>query len=350
MFVPLLFWGALFITGALAASGVALWESIRLGLRKSPGLIQQPRASCRYNRGGRRRKDPFLANRHFGNLADVFKHLVLCQTLGRMRPTEYWESHAGSALYDEATPIPTERAHGIHTFCKLAATLPALRSTPYARALGPAVPLPQIPGSPLLARRILGEGVRRMLLCDTDADSLHSIQKCLRATAGQRELAPEALECVQDDGITVLRGAGMLLPEPWKPAALAFIDPYDITENSAAGITPLELACELANRSIAALVFYAFPDEAGRARTADIILQTLTKSRLMHRSSRFEGCLQLPAEGAPTQWGFGMLALRLAPEILDEIHQLLRTLEAAYRDVPLTTPAVSGAWTCRRMG
>jgi hypothetical protein len=40
-----------------------------------------------------------VANAHFGNFGDVWKHLVLDETLARESPQSYWETHAGSASY-----------------------------------------------------------------------------------------------------------------------------------------------------------------------------------------------------------------------------------------------------------
>jgi len=291
-----------------------------------------------------------MANVHFGNLADVFKHVALGEALGALRPAEYWESHAGQACYDETGAIPAERRHGIHTFQQLRGGSEVLRHSVYGGILrNPGVPLDRIPGSPLLARRVLGENVRRLLFCDTDAESLVNIRTFARpAAAGLREIAPESLECVQDDGITVLRGAGMLLPEAWAGSTLALIDPYDIGAASAAEISPLELACELGSRGIATLVFYTFADEGQRERQHERIHQALTKARLLARGvPGFEGALKIPASSdVPTQWGFGLLALNLAGAAAAAMDEKLKALEALYERSELQTPGgmVSGAW------
>jgi hypothetical protein len=297
-----------------------------------------------------------MANKHFGNLADVFKHVVLAECLGAMRPGEYWESHAGRAINLESEDVPTERAHGIHTFLRLADTSAALRSSPYMRALRkislplPAMGLRQIPGSALIARRLWGCEARRYLLCDTDADSLLNIRQELPAAAGSgdRELSPGTLECVPEDGISVLRGAGMLLPAEWTASVLAFLDPYDMEVSSDAGISALQLACELGNRDIKVLMFYAFDHEECRRRRQDVLQRELTKARLAGPKAGgrwFEGSLRVspPGESCPTQWGFGMLGLNLPVETLAAIDERLRGLEAVYENVELTT-GMSGAW------
>src|SRR6516162_8570381 len=40
-----------------------------------------------------------MANQHFGNIGDVWKHVVLAEVLEREPPAWYAETHAGSAAY-----------------------------------------------------------------------------------------------------------------------------------------------------------------------------------------------------------------------------------------------------------
>ena len=301
-----------------------------------------------------------MPNKHFGNLADVFKHLVLAETLGTLGPGEYWESHAGRAVNEEADEIPLERAHGIHAFWRLAQGSGVLRQSHYVRALrqsqatvptAEAAPLKRIAGSALIARRIWGRAARRFLLCDTDAASLLNIRQELPAAAGAGggELAPDTLECVAEDGISVLRGAGILLPAEWTASVLAFLDPYDLEAPSDAGISALQLACELANREIKVLLFYTFDDPDQRRQRQEALRRELTKARLAGPKGGagqwFEGSLRATPEGqrGPTQWGFGLLGLHLPPPALTAIGERLRALETAYANVELA-PGTSGAW------
>jgi hypothetical protein len=129
-----------------------------------------------------------------------------------------------------------------------------------------------------------------------------------------------------------------LLPESWTSSTLAFLDPYEMRESTDAGITPLELACELASRTIVTLLFYTFSDETGREERQKLIMQSLEKSRLMKRAHRFEGALACPAEGSPTQWGFGMLAINLRDDARLAVDQKLRALAAAYGKCELNVP------------
>jgi 23S rRNA A2030 N6-methylase RlmJ len=284
-----------------------------------------------------------MGNKHFGNLADVFKHLALAEVLGQVKPQEYWESHAGAALYAEAAEIPPERRHGIHGFKTLLTDRERLRMSQYARALQLAAG--NVPGSPFIASLFFGAGSRRMLLCDTDSASLINIRENLQNARGLKELGPDALECVQEDGVSILRGACLQLPEQWAPRTLAFIDPYDIHEETAAGITPLALACELANRGIITLLFYCFADDAQRVTQHERQRKALDAARLTRRGSwLLEGSMK--HAGVATQWGFGMLVLNLTPGALAAVHDKLGALESAYESSEIQTSEgmVNGGW------
>ena len=108
-----------------------------------------------------------MANKYFGNVGDVFKHLLLADILAGQQPREYWESHAGSASYPWVDS--PARRHGINRLYQALSTTPteapALAQTHYAtllRALNPEG-LKVVPGSPLLAMRLLPKyGIRIM--------------------------------------------------------------------------------------------------------------------------------------------------------------------------------------------
>jgi 23S rRNA A2030 N6-methylase RlmJ len=290
-----------------------------------------------------------MANRHYGNLADVFKHLALCEALGAMRPGEYWESHAGAATYAENGTVPAERAHGIHHFAALLQNNDTLRLSGYGKIIGMTwkdQPL-QIPGSTLLARTLLGENIRRYLLCDIDDDSLQSVQQTLlkKGVPPHRELPQDKLECVHDDGISVLRGAGVLLPEKWTNSTLAFLDPEEFASPTDAGITALELACELGNRGVPVLMFYSFKDAESRVARTRQLQAGLEKGCLAGKSVCIEGNLKAPPPAA-TQWGFGLMGLCLRPDAVEAMDQKLRALAGAYEKATLGDG--TGAWQYSR--
>ena len=65
-----------------------------------------------------------MANRHFAKVADVWKHLPLVEVLSIERPRRYWESHAGSAVYEMADDA--ERRYGALAFIEVTPLQPAL--------------------------------------------------------------------------------------------------------------------------------------------------------------------------------------------------------------------------------
>lgn len=103
---------------------------------------------------------------HAGNLADLHKHRVLAGLLERLtrkpRPITYLESHAGRGLYDLASAEAQktgEAAAGIGQV--------ALPAGPYARAVAATRAAhgdDAYPGSPAIARALLREGDRIVLV------------------------------------------------------------------------------------------------------------------------------------------------------------------------------------------
>src|ERR1043166_1821473 len=98
-----------------------------------------------------------MANRHFGNLADVWKHGVLLEVLSRQPPGRYAETHAGSADYPLVTT--PEKEFGILRFLGVAPGVPVLARSAYLASVAPfarATP-PLYPGSALQAMSLLGD-------------------------------------------------------------------------------------------------------------------------------------------------------------------------------------------------
>ena len=69
-----------------------------------------------------------MANQHFANLGDVWKHLWLTGVIGGSRPSQYVETHAESALYRLVDD--SERSLGVRTFLAVCGENDLLRSGP----------------------------------------------------------------------------------------------------------------------------------------------------------------------------------------------------------------------------
>lgn len=174
-------------------------------------------------------------NRHFGKLADVWKHLVLAELLTREPPNWYAETHAGSASYqliDDA-----ERRFGVRRFLEL--TDPPLAHSAYRQRIEPLTKAGRYPGSAALAMLSLPRNTS-YLLCDLDPSSAAD----LRSWAAAEELT--SCEVVERDGMAATIEWIEQLPRT--DGLVVHIDPFDPHARSDRGYSAVELAIELVRR------------------------------------------------------------------------------------------------------
>jgi 23S rRNA (adenine2030-N6)-methyltransferase len=136
-----------------------------------------------------------MANPHFANLGDVWKHLLLTEVISSLRPGHYVETHAGSAIYRLAGDA--ERGLGAEMFLSASSAVEPVRSSPYRRhilefARGAE---PSYPGSPLLAMMLPGRTCR-YVFCDTDAASVADLR-----AAPERFGLRDEVRVIHGDGI-----------------------------------------------------------------------------------------------------------------------------------------------------
>lgn len=263
-----------------------------------------------------------------GTLADLFKQLVLANAFAIQRPAEYWESHAQPAL---GSADPSDQ-HGVNHFLKVAPGNFDLAHTALYRFLEPVRKRKGvIAGTSWLAMRALGKDARRFLFCGQDAAALQSIQAERRSL----DVLETKVECIQEDGVALLRGATMVLSEHWTGSTLAFIDappPQAIDAVTDAGISPLELWCEIANRGIPAMLGFGFSDTASRIAVRRRIMEAVQKTHLTGRKMfRFEGALTQTGEIAPpTPWGFGIMCANVADAAITMADRECFTLQSSF--------------------
>jgi 23S rRNA A2030 N6-methylase RlmJ len=257
-----------------------------------------------------------MANRHFANFGDVWKHLPLAEVLRLRPPVHYWETHAGSATYaltDNAT-----RAHGALRFLSRAPSDPELAVSSYLEAL---LASPGIyPGSPTLAIRALGQNAS-YLFCDRDPESVRN----LRAVGSRL-----SVRVVEADGVaTVLHEAERLHASP--SDVFVHIDPYDPHERVASdALTPVELAAALADRGYRVLYWYGYEsmNDRGWAR-AEI-------SRLVPRANLWCGDMVIPAPFVFPErrgvWGCGVVLANSTPAESKTCQRLGAALERICAD------------------
>ena len=203
-----------------------------------------------------------MANRHYGKIGDVWKHLVLAELLHSEAPAEYWESHAGAADY--ALTHSVARNYGAYYFFRHARRSERLRRTPYYKLLYTLAcgthELPVYPGSPFIAMLLLKESAGRFLFCDVDRDSLSKI----RQRADQLGLAAR-VETEHCDGVTMLGRKISGLPEADAARVFAHLDPYLPFAADEEGRSTADLFRELTAKGARAMLWYGFGSEDDHA-------------------------------------------------------------------------------------
>jgi 23S rRNA (adenine2030-N6)-methyltransferase len=197
-----------------------------------------------------------MANPHFGEIGDLWKHLVLGDLLDRSRPARYWETHAGSGTY--TLDRTWEREYGVFTLLREAFRAPAIEASRYAWLLRTLPPgddgEPRYPGSARLAMEVLGD-TATYVLCDLDTASVADL------TRSARELDHSDLVRVEHaDGLATISEISRGMPGEQADATFVVIDPFDPTQRSADGIDALDLFTALAAAGFRTMLWLA--DEA----------------------------------------------------------------------------------------
>jgi 23S rRNA A2030 N6-methylase RlmJ len=282
-----------------------------------------------------------MANRHFGKIADVWKHAALMEAIGRVAPGRYAETHAGSAAYPMVAD--SERAFGILRFLEVAPQHPALAGSRYLAVAAPYVRPGQAghgrgaagtyPGSALQAMTTLGNGCS-YLFCDLDPQSA--------ADLGHRAagLSLRHWQVAEADGMATVRawldGAGA---GPALGTAIVHIDPFDPHARTPGGLSALEFAGHLAT-SGTGLVYWYGCDEPGEHAWAYRELCDLTPAPLWCGDIMVTGT---SGGGSPGDLGlattpgtgFGVVLANLPPDVLTACTAVGSALAGAYTDVAL---------------
>ena len=206
-----------------------------------------------------------MANPHFGEIGDVWKHLVLGDLLDRSRPARYWETHAGSGTY--TLDRSWEREYGVFTLLREASRAPAIEASRYLWLLRTLPPgddgEPRYPGSARLAMEVLGDSAT-YVLCDLDTAQRRG-PDTVGARARSHRLRSRRTRRRARDDLGELAGdarGGRRTPRS------SLIDPFDPTQRSADGMDALDLFAALAAAGFRTMLWLADDDAADRARRA----------------------------------------------------------------------------------
>jgi hypothetical protein len=232
-----------------------------------------------------------MANRHFAELGDVWKHLPLAEILRLNPPQHYWETHAGSPSYP-LTASPT-RVHGAPRFLTRAPFDPDLLRCSYLEALQaePGV----YPGSPTLAFRELGANATYMF-CDIDPVSAAALR-----TIGMHQ----RVRVVEGDGVAAIASEAERMDiEPKR--VFVHIDPYDPYERVSTGaMTPVELAGSLACRGYRLFYWYGYESIAERGWAVHAISRLAPGINLWCGDMLMPAPFVFPERSGP--WGCGVV-------------------------------------------
>lgn len=280
-----------------------------------------------------------MANTHYGQIGDVWKHLPLAEILSIEAPSIYWESHAGSAQY--TLTHSAERDYGVFFFASNASRSPALADSRYREILRHYEQrgrLTVYPGSPLIAMLLLREGGRRFLFCDIDGESLSTIHE----SAGQLGLAENAVRVVEYDGAATLQESLAAVSAADASATFVHIDPYDPFARSSDGLTPVDLFCRVSISRMKAMLWYGFHSLEQRERLLEDMRQAMaTNGMVPEAQALWNGEIVLEVINDPEYdfdpgvLGCGVMCSNLSPDSLSACRRLGEGLESAYASANL---------------
>ncbi len=207
---------------------------------------------------------------HFGNQADVWKHLALCEAVSIEKPQTYIETNAASAVYTLSNN--PEQTFGILRFLEKSPDFPGLKNSLYYTIESNALTGMQYVGSPGLALTILKDITSRFIFFDIEKPPLDNI----RAFAGKLDLH-EKVETMHQDSLTGLMD---MLPEISR-TSFVHIDPYFIDRPDPEGYGYMDIFAEATKQGIRCFLWYGFHTLVDKARINDYIRQKLAKAGIM---------------------------------------------------------------------
>lgn len=282
-----------------------------------------------------------MANRHFGKLADVWKHLVLAEVVAAERPASFYDTHAGHAVY--AMTTDAERRYGVLGFLDLAPGDATLATSSYLRLLERhmqgSAELTEYPAGPMLAMLQLGPTcVYRF--CDVDPESTANLR---RAATG---LGLEShVHVVEGDGMAAVDEA--LAASQDARRAIVYIDPFDHHAVGPGGLSALDLCRRAADLGAAIVHWYGYDRPERRGWLFDVMVDLSPNRRWWCGDMMITGTGTDLAAGdlgvATTPGtGFGLVCANVAAPALLRCDALGSALARAYEGRPLPDGQAGG--------
>ena len=275
---------------------------------------------------------------HFGKLADVLKHLLLCELLRIEKPQVYVETNAACAQYAlERTP---EQEYGIYHFLKKAGAaekecMPeraeyyhpkgALRRSAYYQQESEAMQANRYIGSPGLAMNILGD-TARYIFFDIESAPLENVSQ-YAATKGLKE-------CITLFNRDSIEGTLELLSS-LPASSFLHIDPYEIDKPGRNDRTYLDVFIEAAKAGMRCFLWYGYITLKDKRHLEELIAQSLPEANIRNATG-VELTLKMIkediAESNPGVLGSGVLGANLSEESNAVIQKYAAWLEEIYKD------------------
>ncbi len=291
-----------------------------------------------------------MANLHYAEIGDVWKHLPLAEVLAIEAPRRYLESHSGSSSYS-LTNSP-ERDYGALRFAAQTARSPTLEGSVYRRLLakygGDGVPT-KYPGSPLIAMSLLGSDAEReegtrFVFCDLDGNSLSTISEDARKLG----LPEDRLRLVKGDGISEVNRQLAGLSKEEAVATFLHADPYRPLEAGEDGATSLDLLGRAAALGAKCMLWYGFDSTHDRDDLHDALRSIACPPRDGGREERrppWCGEVSLRADSisevgfSPGVLGCGIVLCNVGEEVLAACERLGEGLASIYTGARLPNGA-----------
>ena len=285
------------------------------GWQPPQGMVQAPETATLRS----------MTNPHFGEIGDVWKHLVLGDLLDRLRPKRYWETHAGSGTY--VLDRSWRREYGVFTVLREAPRAPAIDASRYVwlvRTL-PAGEDEQAryPGSSRLAMEVLGD-TATYLLCDLDPGSVADL------TRSSRELdLADLVRVRRADGLATVEFEAERLAAQEARSTFVTIDPVDAGERSAEGKDALDVFVDMATAGFPTALWHGYDDAGDRETKARGAVQGTPTTSLDIETEFLRGGTTLN----PGVGGCAMVLANVPPDDVGHAERLGRQLAACYDGV-----------------
>jgi hypothetical protein len=281
-----------------------------------------------------------MANQHYAEIGDVWKHLPLAEVLAIERPDRYWETHAGSALYP-LTPSPT-RDYGAYRVLARAGKAQTIDQSTYLHVLrqhGSGGQGGHYPGSARIAVSVLGQTVREYRLADLDPHSVDGLRASVAELAGR-----DRVTAVEGDGIAAILKALATLEPAAARSTFALLDPYRPLEPTAAGVSPADLWARLSGRGVRTMLWYGFATTGDHSEVTAGIRAALDREGVDPRQARvWAGEITVAGFGAqPLPWdpgvpGCGIACANLSHQATAVCEALGNALQTIYAGTRLPT-------------